>query len=98
MRKISQFVHKHKVAFGVFAFALVALSGSYGQVALAACPAVPADCTVDDVVGTSTDTIVDTTLATLVTNLPVIVIGAVAIMIGFALIRLSMRWVKKFIK
>lgn len=99
MKTISNLVKKNKKSFAVFALALAfaSFAGS-NNLAYAACPAVPADCTVDDVVGTSATTIVDTTLATLVSNLDTIVAGAVAIMVGFALIKLALRWSKKFIK
>lgn len=96
---MKKFIKDHKKGLAMFALALAFVAvGSGVNVAYAACPAVPADCTVDDVVGTSATTIVDTTLAALVTNLPTILAGALAIMVGFALIKLAMRWARKFIR
>lgn len=97
MKLVKKIASKYKALFAVFALA-VAFGVSFAPQAYAACPAVPADCTVDDVVGTSATTIVDTTLAALVTNLPTILAGAIAIMVGFALIKLALRWSRKFIR
>ena len=98
MNKIQKFASKYKIALSVFALALAFTVSIGSNYAHAVCPATPADCTVDDVVGDSAETIVDTTLAALVSNLPTILAGAVAIMVGFALIKLAMRWAKRFIK
>lgn len=96
MKSLRNFISKYKVGFTALALVAVGFAFSASH-ALAACPAVPADCTVDDVIGDSVDVIQTTVLSTLTTNLPVIIGVAVVIMVGFALVKLAIRWTRKFI-
>jgi len=112
MKSIRKFLNNRKAKVGLsvagLMFALALTLAPLGQgyssqyslapkTVLAACPEVPADCTIDDVVGDTADSVFDTTVATLVSNLPAIVAGATILMVGFALIKLVFRWARKFI-
>lgn len=96
---------------GGFMFAAALVFGGYGasynvqtqtyavsqNTVYAACPDVPADCTIDDVIGDSVSTLSDTVLSTLTSNLPVVLGLAAIVMIAFAVIKLAFRWARKFI-
>lgn len=114
MKKLQKFLKNSKVKFvgsvaGMALMALLALapatvhfnqggaSLSYNA-AYAACPAVPADCTIDDVIGDSLDTVKDQALATLVVAVPVLVGGAIIFALGFKVIKMGFRWVLKYIR
>ena len=100
MKTLRNFLGKKSVKFGVglAALALVAVAaGAPLHSAYAACPAVPADCTLSDVATNGIGTITDTITSYLVVAIPLVLAFAVGVMVTFAVIKLGFRWGRKFI-
>lgn len=96
MQKIQKFLSEYKSTFAVFALmAIAVVAFAPHGVALAACPAVPTDCTLTDLVTNGFDTISDSYTEALVTFIPLIIAVVVPISVAMYFLYKGWAWIRR---